>query len=329
MKNLAAVSVAAILSVLVCGCNNTNNIPTGPMNLSGWQLTGFPAFDGGFTVAGADFVGGSQGIGVYLSTNAGANWTSISQSLPLTGLRTLGSQNSILFAGGTEGVYLTTDLGSHWNAADSGMTTGPNQSSTPPTISTILVRGSSIFAGSFGSGIFLSINGGVSWTPVDSGLTTNTIVYCMTVADSQIFAGTNYGVHRSTNNGISWIRSNNGLESTLVTRIITRGSTIFAATMTAGVFASSDGGITWISRDNGLSGIPYGTVNAIASIDTDVFVGTDSGLFMSTDNGMNWGEITAGLPATNIQAMIVIGRTLLADVYDSSTNIVSVWARMF
>ena len=58
------------------------------------------------------------------------------------------------------------------------------------------MNGSAIFAGTWG-GVFVSTNNGTSWNAVNSGLA-DSVIYCLAVRDSAIFAGTDSGVWRRT-----------------------------------------------------------------------------------------------------------------------------------
>jgi len=327
MKIFFSIFLAVMIAVVFSACNNNSETLTAPTTSGSWTLTNIPGFESGFTTSGSNIFVATQGEGVFVSANGGSTWASVSQNLPSTDLRALAAENTYLFAGGVQGMYVSSDQGAHWSAADSGISTGPNESPTPPTISAICVRGMSIFAGSFGSGIFLSTNNGITWTPADSGLGAHAIVYCIALVDSQLLAATNLGVYRSTNNGITWTLSNSGMESTLAGSIIVSRGTTLAATTTGGVFASTNDGLTWGPRNNGLEGIPYNTVTCIAASDTTIFAGTISGLYVSTNAGNYWSDFTSGLPATNMLAVVVYGGSVWVEVYDSSMNVISVWSR--
>src|SRR6267143_1930864 len=76
-------------------------------------------------------------------------------------------------------------------------------------VSSFVVSGNNLFAGTIGGGVFLSANNGTSWTAVNSGLT-STSVHSMAVSGTSIFAGTPNGVFRSTNSGTTWTEINTG-----------------------------------------------------------------------------------------------------------------------
>ncbi|MGD0337799.1 MAG: T9SS type A sorting domain-containing protein [Bacteroidota bacterium] len=125
-------------------------------------------------------------------------------------------------------------------------------------------------------------------------------VYCLTVNDSNLYAGTNIGVFLSTNNGTSWSVINSGLENTSVRAlaIIPTGDgsdmNLFAGT-SGGVFLSTNDGTSWTPVNSGL------TNNVIRSLavspasggnGTNLFAGATGGptgsVFLSTNNGTSW-----------------------------------------
>lgn len=116
-------------------------------------------------------------------------------------------------------------------------TTGPGGGN----ISTILVSGSYIFAGTRGGGIFRSTNNGTNWTAVNSGLL-NRVVLSLEKSGGNIFAGTIDGIFRSTDYGTSWTAADSGISNIEILSLAAIGTTLFAGTGGSGVYRSENSG---------------------------------------------------------------------------------------
>ncbi len=111
---------------------------------------------------------GTDGGGVFISTNNGTSWTAASTGLTNTSVYALAVSGTNLFAGTAGGgVFLSTNNGTIWTAVNSGLTN--------TYVRSLAVSGTNLFAGTYGGGVFLSTNNGTSWTAVNSGLTNTTV----------------------------------------------------------------------------------------------------------------------------------------------------------
>ncbi|MDR3666337.1 MAG: T9SS type A sorting domain-containing protein [Ignavibacteriaceae bacterium] len=119
---------------------------------------------------------GSDGGGIYLSTNNGTNWSRCFSGKYIQALTVIGTK---IFAGTWgSGVYISTNNGTNWTQVNSGLTS--------TYVYSFAVNGSSLFAGT-NSGIFLSNDNGAGWTPV--GLDNNYIL-SLAISGTNLFAGT-------------------------------------------------------------------------------------------------------------------------------------------
>jgi hypothetical protein len=182
-----------------------------PANIGVWSLA----------VRGSNLVAGTNGDGIFLSTNNGASWTAAG----LTN-RTFGSlavSDSNIFATVSDGgVYRSTNNGVSWTAVNSG--------GLPfDRFWRLAASGNNIFAGGIW-GVYRSSNNGATWNLVDSGLPANTSVWAFAVSGSNIFAGTDSdGVFLSTDSGISWAGFYDGLPGWGVDGLAVGESYIFAS----------------------------------------------------------------------------------------------------
>src|ERR1041385_382140 len=176
-----------------------------------------------FNVGDTNLFVGTEGRGVYRSTDSGTNWTAMNIGLPLQSVLAFAESRPYIFAGGG-GVYRSTNNGVSWIRASTGLPIA--------VVRTLAVSGTTLFAG--GSyGVSRSTNNGTSWTAVNNGLPLNTYVYALAVGDTNLFTATSNGVFRSTNNGTSWISANKGLPLPLGSReslfsLVISGTNLFA-----------------------------------------------------------------------------------------------------
>jgi hypothetical protein len=133
---------------------------------------------------------GTNGQGLYKSTDWGLNWIAINNGSTSSNFRAIESKGNILFAGGQNGtgVFRSTNFGNSWELLSNG-------------ISSISFRGFAhnndiIIAGSTGAGVFYSTNDGDSWIEINDALTDLTI-FDLSLSNNYIVAAThNQGVFR-------------------------------------------------------------------------------------------------------------------------------------
>lgn len=134
---------------------------------------------------------GTNGAGIYKSTDWGANWSQINNGLgSSTNFRAIESKGNLLFAGGPPGtgVYRSSDFGATWTLLGGGLASGSYRG--------FASNSQLIIAGSFGAGVFYSTDNGNNWTAINTGLTDLTI-FDLELNDNFIIAATNtQGVFR-------------------------------------------------------------------------------------------------------------------------------------
>jgi len=254
-----------------------------------WQETNGPNSVTVFALAvnsGQEIFAG--GVGVYRSTDSGANWMPI--GLANTSIYCLAINNiGHVFAGGRTSIFRSTDNGNTWSEV--------LRRSTAPYFYALTINSNGhIFAGCGTEGIYRSTDNGASWIQVNSGLTKLALNTLAIGPGGQIFAGTSGGggVFRSTDNGESWASANNGITNGLIKSMAVNSlGHVFAGTG-AGVFRSTDNGATWIEVNKGLA---INTIDALA-INTSNYVFASpagNGVYRSTDNGITWSSVSTGL----------------------------------
>jgi photosystem II stability/assembly factor-like uncharacterized protein len=191
-----------LLSIILCG-----------QSYAQWEKTNFPDTVKVNTIVTKDsyiFVG-TDGDGIFVSTNNGENWKSMNEGLQsklihtilITG-KTLPAGQTRIFAGTETGVSVSTDNGENWRSINSGL-----------------------------SGL------GVWSLEVSED----------TLGDTTIFAGAWSGVYSSTDWGENWEVTSLSNTTAPVNSILIYKNFICAATFSEGIFNSYDNGLTWKNID--------------------------------------------------------------------------------
>jgi hypothetical protein len=217
-----------------------------------------------------------------------------------------------LIAGTDVGVFLSTNNGTNWTIANTGLASN--------VVNCFALKGSNLFAGTYGGGVFISTNNGATWSAVDTGLT-DLKISSLAVIGTNVFAGTVSGVFLSTNNGSNWTAVNSGLPSLNILSLAVIGTHLFAEihwpsaphqNINAGLFLTTDDGNSWITANSS------GTnryISTLASSDT-ILLGGYGGLYRSTDYGATWTTVDSGLPnPVTVFCLAGTGKYIFAGTY--------------
>jgi photosystem II stability/assembly factor-like uncharacterized protein len=251
-----------------------------------------------FSSGGEIFVSayGSDGKGIYNSTDSGLSWELLPPVYPFNEIFALGiNKKDILFAGSGyySGLFKSTDLGASWIWL-SGYT-------RPECWAIAFNDSDHIFAGDGDwGGLMKSTDSGNTWVQL---LPNSVAVLSISIESfGVIYVGASNNFYKSTDNGVTWTSISSGLPSLeIATTLCKQRDEIFVGTgyilQGDGIYHSTNGGENWIQR--GLSGQ---TVYSLAFDDNGtLFAGTkDSGIYKSNDNGLNWQQINNGLYSKNI-----------------------------
>ncbi len=344
-KQLLTLTLFAALAVMPAGVLRTQWVQTnGP---EGGIITAFAA-------SGINLIAGTEGGGIYFSTNNGKSWTPKKSGLTNSDVSSLATSGTNIFAGTYGGgVFLSTNNGSSWAnvsgdlknkdiralemngsnilagnddggfiSSDNGSTWTEIGNGLSGEVLFFATSGINLFAGISGKGLFSSSDNGASWIS-DTGLT-NPNVTSFIASGSNLFVGTyDSGIFLSTNNGENWAPVNNGLSGwgLYIQSLAASGSKLFAGSYN-GVFVSSNNGESWTQTSGIMTNV---TVTSLLVTDSNIFAGTGAeGVFLSTNSGSNWINANSGLSNTNIRAMGVDGASLVVGAFNDgmflSTN---------
>jgi photosystem II stability/assembly factor-like uncharacterized protein len=246
---------------------------------------------------------GTNGYGVFHSTNGGQTWLPPSNENNLY-ITSLTVKDSYVFAG-AQGVYRSSDNGATWT----------NVIFAYGLFSAMCVSGNKIFASEYGY-TFVSTNNGTNWAYVDDlEGSAGWSFYCN---GNFIFSGGVSEIFRSSDQGNSFIRIpiNFGFSIVNIYSITEIGSTLFIATSYDGVYKSTDNGSTWTSVNIGMGPKDVRAL-AVAGSSSLIAGAHYAGMFRSTNEGSNWVRSMSGFPAgSSVSGLYALGAAILAGTYD-------------
>jgi photosystem II stability/assembly factor-like uncharacterized protein len=243
---------------------------------------------------------GTQGGGVYRSTDGGRSWSLASGGLGSFAVRSLAvdpRDPGVVYAGTGNGFWKTTSGGQVWVQFRRGL--------DPAAITTVAVDPSSpsrLYAGT-PLGLYQSTNGGRRWALVHGGLPEPMNVRALTVDRAGtvlVGRGEPLGLFKSTDGGVTWSDKTAGLNAPRLTdfqllAVDPSSPSVVYAVIEGGFFRSLDGGESF----QPLATPPPFRVAALAvSPSGTVYAGTvDHGVFQSGHRGDRWSAVAAASPA--------------------------------
>jgi photosystem II stability/assembly factor-like uncharacterized protein len=212
---------------------------------------------------------GTEVDGIFHSTDNGESWVQLNTGLAVGSrlINCITVSGTNIFAG-INGVLLSANNGASWTSVNSGL----KQSSVNFIASSTDAGGTNLFAATDIFGVFTSTNNGTSWT--QTGLTSGFILalaVSYTNGNTNIFAGTSFGLYRSTDKGVSWTLLTNGFANSFISALAVSDSNIFAATGT-GVYLSTNNGTSWVPVNTGLT---FAYISALAVSNNNLFAAID------------------------------------------------------
>lgn len=234
--------------------------------------------------SGTKLFAGTASCNLFRSENEGTSWEKLNMSdAYITSVLECGTD---LFAGASHGVCRSEDGGDSWSPANTGM-----EFEQISSLAVIEDGTDYLFAGADTSGVFLSTDKGQSWARANNGLT-DTLVHCLAVSGTDLFAGTGNGVFLSTDKGASWTHASTGLTGGPVSSLAVNSGNIFAGS-TSGVYRSANSGTSWTPANTGLTDL---NIKCLLANDKYLFAGTwFDQVFLSEDNGDTWANVNEGL----------------------------------
>lgn len=245
----------------------------------GWNKQQVTSF---FTASDGTLFATTWGGGVFRSSNDGASWIASNQGLPPINYkaRAMAQCGSRLFVGTSMGLCFSDDNGTTWD-----VTIG-----VPFDVRSLLVLGSTVFAGTLNNGILRSPDMGVTWEFANNGLP----------PDARYVLSFTVGYQN--------------LSDTLA---------IFAATSTGGIVRSTDNGATWSSLS--MTGQTIQCLLSNGDADYEMYAGTKgNGIFQSRNKIPSiWSQANQGLESLDVISLAISNILLFAGTNDGSVWLAS------
>jgi photosystem II stability/assembly factor-like uncharacterized protein len=149
-----------------------------------WTKTGYWKTNSTLTsivAYGTNIIVGTNGDGIYYSTDKGNNWLKSNNGLTTPYIETLMNTDSIIYTGTWEGIFFSTNYGADWKYL--GLRNYD--------IFSLFKYGSNFYAGTWDGKVFLSTNNGSTWSDISLGLPDfwNPISF-ITIYNNYIYIGT-------------------------------------------------------------------------------------------------------------------------------------------
>lgn len=244
---------------------------------------------------GTELVGATAYNGIWISTNAGTNWT---QSSGPSAVSIVCSPDGTRLAAATSStVWISTNAGKGW--AQAAPITNGNLSATFsfPQILVSSADGTrlAVAAGNL-VGIFTSTNSGGAWS--ESGAPTNQSWTAIAGSSNlSVLAALPYeGIWISTNFGSNWTLS--GAPTNISFRSLAMsadGTRQMAASTGTGIWISTNAGTGW--AQTGAPALNWLYVSC-SSDGTQIFAALEGAIWMSTDSGATWNGLSSSSPVS-------------------------------
>ncbi|MCW5907118.1 MAG: T9SS type A sorting domain-containing protein [Chitinophagales bacterium] len=266
-----------ILNGLVGSDRYWNKINNGLTNLSILSLV---AVDTNTILAG------SNGDGLFKTTNKGQNWTAVNSALlnekEITALTKGGNRFFALVADG--GVFASDDNGDTWFDLNDASTLNISESeyfSYNASTDELLVSND--------DGLFIlasaSTTNSPSYTTAGTGLPSGIHVHGVDNNGTDWFLASHSGVYTTAASAVNWVSANVGLPTNDIGAIVAVGDTLIVGTYKFGAFKSNAATISWSANNTGMTNIDVYSV--AGNGDSLVVTATEYGVTISKAIGLN------------------------------------------
>ena len=248
---------------------------------------------------------GTNGQGVYRSTDNGKTWSAPNAGLGDRNIRALLANPGMLLAatqGG--GIYRSSDNGQSWVSGSQGLPAADAKTLfDQPALRRFVTWGPV-------EDLLLEEMGATGWDIAQSKEVTTVPMLSLASAASSpatIYAGSaGSGVYKSTNSGANWLSAGLGGKVVLAVAVEAGNpNVVYAGSDAAGgsCWKSLDGGKVWVQIQSGLAGLAVLSLSVHPSKAGVIYAGTSSGIFASSNGGASWTRVA--LSGIGVNAVLV------------------------
>ncbi|MBI3194602.1 MAG: choice-of-anchor D domain-containing protein [Ignavibacteriae bacterium] len=266
------------------------------------------------------------------------------------------TNSNILLASTSNGIYKTTNAGANWSSVSLGSARDLEVNKSDPMIWYATKNGSGVYKSSDGGATFTQLTGvglptsGYGRVGIAVAASSPSTVYALYVNNNDGF----YGLYKTANAGSSWTLQSNSPNVLSWDGTGTDGQGWYdlvldvdptnpAVVYVGGVnmYKSTASGTSWTKITHWYSGAGYPYIHADQhgmtfhpTNSATVFVGNDGGVFKSTNSGTSWSDISGGLAITQFYRLGVsqtnVNR-IFGGTQDNGTNRVlnGEWEQIF
>jgi hypothetical protein len=239
---------------------------------------------------------GTQGGGIFLSSNTGANWHLVASGFVDDSIYAIAVRDGKFYAATTGVIYISADNGKSWSIE------------LDARARTFSVSGSNLYVLDDVYDIFLSPSEGANWTLVENPISGPIGSTAILALDSNLFIGDYFsGVYLTTDNGITLKAVNSGMTPASVTTFAYGPSSSSSPQLFVG---TDTNGVIWKRPISEL------TSQALPAIDTQVIMLDSSSTMTATLNGDSSGYSLHRIDFENNSGVSLV----IADVFLTNSN---------
>jgi photosystem II stability/assembly factor-like uncharacterized protein len=255
------------------------------------QTRGFKVWSLALWPRDPDTIATGTGSGIFLSRDAGAQWTRISPAenselRPVVSLAFHPSDVNVLYAGTTHLPWRTSDGGTKWQSIHDGM----QDDSDVFSIQVDRVHPDRVFASAC-SGVYASSNGAARWVRLGTpkGAFRTHFVAIDPARPATIFAGTTEGLLKSADGGRAWRKVSAESIKSIAFDPWVPGRVFFAST-TAGLLVSTNGGDTLRDANAGFTNRNFTTLTGSGNrlYSSSVYEPASGGVYRTDELALRW-----------------------------------------
>jgi photosystem II stability/assembly factor-like uncharacterized protein len=266
-----------------------------------------------FTIGDTLFAAGLNKI--YFTYDGGHTWDSTSYLSPtLDYISAVCYKHGRLYAGTVvEGIFSSNDGGQNWQADNTGLT-----GLGATNISSLVIRGDSLYAGTYGAGVFvkkISVNS--NWSAYNQSMPWGNIESLINI-EGKLFAGAggNATVTTQVYPGHTWVETPFAIFNGSFNAFLgaaRQGNTLLAAG-TLGLYRSDNDGATWAPYNpgTGVLGSARFVVNGVRVIANLAKPAATSFLRFTDNQGLDWPNFEPQAPNTFGYDIALFGGKLYA-----------------
>jgi photosystem II stability/assembly factor-like uncharacterized protein len=292
----------------------------------------------GTLYAGTLTPNGVDSVGIFKSTDGGANWTAINDGLvdPTLGVSpvdvavlAIDPRNPGTIIAGTRfsEIFKSTDGGATWQAKTSG---GYNLALVLSAVQFDPSGSARIYAAS-SLGLLRSTDAGENWFQYGNANVSFFSLVVDPTAPATLYAGNTggSGIFKSTDGGAHWSTANKGLPVDSASNLPlvlslavdpSHPSTVYAGMYGGGLFQSTSGGSSWARADSGFRDAFVASLTLAPGLSSTVYAGTlGGGVYLSLDSAHTWAPANGGFDLSLVNALAsdpAAARTVYAATFD-------------